>query len=72
MLEHIKQIAQHLRQLRNNEGISAQEMATHCNISLARYNSYENCEIEVPLSVLYNAGEKLGVELTEFLVSNML
>jgi len=67
MLEQIKQIALRLRELRSIEGLSAEEMAKTCNISIDLYNTYENGDIEIPMSVLYNAAGKLGVELTELL-----
>jgi len=67
MLEQIRQIALRLRELRSIEGISAEEMAKTCNIDIDLYNTYENGDIEIPMSVLYNAAGKLGVELAELL-----
>ena len=63
----INEIAVRIAELRNICGFTTAEMAKYLNISEELYKSYENAEIDFPVSVLYSLAAKFHVDLTEIL-----
>lgn len=70
MSENIKQVAERLRELREIEGISAQSFAKLLNIDFDTYLEYEKGETDIPVSFLYDAANKLNVDLTTLLTGS--
>lgn len=67
MEEQIRQIAERLRGLREALAISAEEMASICDIETATYLDYESGQSDIPVSILHKIARKNGVELTALL-----
>ncbi len=67
MSEQIREIAQRLKELREIEGVSAQSFANRLAIDIDTYQSYESGEADIPVSFLYEAANKLKVDLTTLL-----
>ena len=67
MSEEISQIAERLRGLRADEGISLETMAHHCGVPAQVYAGYESGKVDIPVGVLHTAARRLGVELTSLL-----
>lgn len=64
---HINEIASRIVELREISDITAEEMAAKLNVPLDKYLSYENAEVDFPVSVLYEICSLLKVDLTEIL-----
>ena len=58
------QIPGRIRELREILEISAQEMAANTGIPRDTYAKYENGEMDIPISVLYNIANRLGTDVT--------
>ena len=67
MHEQIKQIAQRLKGIREIEEISVEEIASACGVGIEEYLSYESGNVDIPMSFLYEAANKFGIETTELL-----
>ncbi len=67
MSEQIQLIAQRIRDLREISEISAEDMAKSLNIPVETYRAYEEGGTDIPISVLYEAAGRFGVDLTEIL-----
>ena len=67
MNNQIKEIASRIKELREVCEISQEEMAQQLNMSLDMYLSYENAEVDFPVSVMYEIASILNVDLTEIL-----
>ncbi|MCK9479722.1 MAG: cupin domain-containing protein [Firmicutes bacterium] len=67
MSENIKEISRRLKELREIEGISAQSFAKQLGISVDLYLNYESGETDIPVSFLYDAANRLKVDLTTLL-----
>jgi len=67
MSENIKQIAQRIKALREIEGYSLEDFAKELSIDVIRYAEYEKGETDIPVSFLYEAANKLNVDLTTLL-----
>ncbi len=61
------QVAARLRELREACGTSQEDMARDLGVSLAVYQGYERDGADIPISAIYQAANKFGVELTEIL-----
>lgn len=70
MSESIVQIADRIRELREISGLSGEELAGKLNIPSETYFQYENAEVGIPISTLYEIAGHLGVELTELLTGS--
>lgn len=66
-MNHIKEIARRLKGLRESVELSCEEMAALTGIGKEQYESYESGECDIPVSFLYEMGEKMGVELSALL-----
>lgn len=67
MAEQRKDIAARLKERREIEGVSSEEMATALRISLAEYRDFEAGETDIPASALHDAAHLLKTDLTELL-----
>ena len=63
----IKEIAQRLRGLRDSLELSAEEMASICNVSMDDYLGYESGECDIPIGALQDISVKCKVGLTALL-----
>ena len=63
----LKQIADRIKYLRDILDMSALDLANAIDMPLDLYNSYENCEKDIPISMIYNVASALGVDPTELL-----
>jgi len=67
MSEKIREIALRLKELREIDGVSAQTFAKQLGIDADLYLSYESGNTDIPVSLLYDAANKLKVDLTTLL-----
>lgn len=67
MAEHIAQIAQRIKAVREIAGMSAESLADEFNIPHATYLAYENGSADIPVGLLYEIAHKFNVELTALL-----
>jgi transcriptional regulator with XRE-family HTH domain len=65
--ENIKQIAERIREVREICELTEKEVAEKLSIPVETYVSYENAEIGIPVSVLYEMAGIFNVDLTEIL-----
>lgn len=65
--DQLKQIADRIKYLRDILDISAIDLARQIDMPLELYNAYENCEKDIPISMIYNVAAALGVDPTELL-----
>lgn len=63
MRENAKDIAQRVKGLRVELGVSPEEMAQHVQVTPDRYESYEAAREDIPASVLTEIAAKLNVDL---------
>jgi mannose-6-phosphate isomerase-like protein (cupin superfamily) len=63
MQETIKEVAGRIKELRGILGIGVKEMASDLKPSQEKYQKYENGEVDIPASVLYEISRKLGIEM---------
>lgn len=62
MNEHLKQIAQRLRGLRDSLDLSVEEMAEHCAVPLEEYRNYENGDCDIPMNFLCSVADRFQIE----------
>lgn len=70
MSDSVVQISNRIRELREISDISQQELANKLNISLETYMEYENANVGIPISTLYEIAGYLGVEFSELLTGS--
>ena len=63
----IQEIASRVKELREVSEIRVEEIAKQLNMPVEIYQSYENAEVDFPVSVLYEISSYLHVDLTELL-----
>lgn len=63
MRENANDIAQRVRGLREDRGVSATEMAEHISVSTERYAAFESAAEDIPASYLSEIAVRLGVDL---------
>lgn len=63
MRENAKDIAQRVRGLREDRGVSATEMAEHVQVSTEQYAAFESAAEDIPASILTEIAVRLGVDL---------
>jgi len=66
-LPHPAQIPLRIRELREDEEISAADLALSVGISAEDYAKYESGELDIPISMLYKIAASLGVDPTVLL-----
>ena len=67
MAEQRQDIAARLKELREIEGIAADEMAARLRVSPAEYRAFEAGQADIPASALHDAAHLLKTDLTELL-----
>lgn len=67
MAEQRKDIAARLKELREIEGKSAEEMAEALRVPLAEYQAFEAGQSDIPASALHDAARLLKIDLTDLL-----
>lgn len=67
MSEQIKLIAKRLRELREIENISIEEICTKLDVDAQTYSEYESGQSDIPVSFLYNLASVFKIELTALL-----
>jgi transcriptional regulator with XRE-family HTH domain len=67
MTENLRQIAERIREIRENNDITQEEAAKQLGIPLEKYLQYETAGIDIPISVLYEMARIFQVELTEII-----
>ena len=67
MNKDLAQIPARIKELREILEISPEEMATDLSISVEKYLSYENGEVDIPISALYEIAARLGTDFTVLL-----
>ena len=67
MSESIRQIADRIRELREIGGLTVEALADRLNIPAGEYERYENGDLGIPISTLYELAGIFKVELTELL-----
>ncbi len=70
MTESIQQIAERIREVRENSGLTPQAVADELHLPLDIYDQYEAAESDIPISVLYEMARVFGVDLTELLTGS--
>lgn len=63
----IKEVANRIRSLREDSGITMQEMADATGRSLAEYAAQESGEQDLSFTFLYKCADRLGVDVIELL-----
>lgn len=66
-MDHIKEVANRLKGLRESMELSQEEMASNTGVDVATYVSYENGGLDIPVSYLHRLAAQYGVELTVLL-----
>ncbi|HDQ45058.1 MAG TPA: cupin domain-containing protein [bacterium] len=67
MTEQVTRIAKRLRELRENNDLSPEWAVKALGVTLDELSSYESGEVDIPVSFLYMAAKKYGVELSTLL-----
>lgn len=67
MNEQRKEIAARLKEIRQVEGLSSEQMAEKIMTPLETYLAWESGEADIPASALHDAAHVLGADLTELL-----
>lgn len=67
MSEQRKDIASRLKEMREIEGKSTEELAAALGVSLADYQAYEAGTADIPASALHEAAQCLKTDLTDLL-----
>jgi DNA-binding XRE family transcriptional regulator/mannose-6-phosphate isomerase-like protein (cupin superfamily) len=67
MEPRIADIANRIRSLREDSGLTLQEMAESTGLTVADYSAVEAAEVDPTFTVLYRCAEKLGVDIVDLL-----
>lgn len=70
MTDSIKQIAERIKEVRENSGLTPQAVADQLQVPLSVYNQYESAEADIPISVLYEMARIFKVDLTDLLTGS--
>ena len=70
MTERIQQIAERIREVRENSGLAPQAVADGLHVPLSVYNPYETAKSDIPISVLYEMARVFEVDLTDLLTGS--
>jgi transcriptional regulator with XRE-family HTH domain len=70
MTERIQQIAERIREVRENSGLTPQSVADELQVPLSVYHQYETAESDIPISVLYEMARIFQVDLTDLLTGS--
>ncbi len=64
-MQVINEIAHRLRELREVNDYTAEQLCTELSLDLELYKGYENDGKDIPISLLYELANKFGVDFTE-------
>ena len=67
MTEQLKEIAMRLKTLRQIMDVSEEELAEVCGVDLEEYRAYERGEKDFSFSFIYNAANRLGVDVVDLM-----
>lgn len=67
MSERLMEIAARVREMREVAGLTAAQAADRLGITAEQYARYEDAGEDIPISVLYELADALGVDMTELL-----
>jgi len=67
MTEHIREIASRLKELREIENISAEQMALKTSLPVGKILEYESGTVDIPIGYLTMAALHCNVEITELI-----
>lgn len=67
MTEQLKEIAMRLKTLRQIMDVSETEMAEVCGVTNEQYSAYERGENDFSFSFIYNAANRLGVDVVDLM-----
>lgn len=67
MTEQLKEIAIRLKTLRQIMDVSAEEMAQVCGVTPKEYDAYERGDRDFSFSFIYNAANRLGVDVVDLM-----
>lgn len=67
MEPQIAEVARRIRSLREDSGLTMQEMAEATGVDVASYAALEAGESDMSFTVLYRCAEKLGVDIVDLL-----
>ncbi len=70
MSEHVREIAQRLREMREIAELSIEQVVTKLSVTVEEYARMESGEVDIPISVLCEAAQIFGVTVTEFLTGD--
>ena len=70
MNQHVKQIADRIKELRDILEIEKKEMADQIGVSLEQYDLYENAKEDIPIGVLYAIAAYMSVDPTVLLTGD--
>jgi transcriptional regulator with XRE-family HTH domain len=70
MTENIRQIAERIREVRENSGLTSQAVADRLQVPLSVYKLYETAESDIPISILYEMAGIFKVDLTDLLTGS--
>jgi len=61
MKERLDEIGSRLRELRDLNRVSPEEMAAHLKVPVETYNCYEDGKLDIPASILIGIARRLNV-----------
>ncbi|NLN04288.1 MAG: helix-turn-helix transcriptional regulator [Clostridiaceae bacterium] len=67
MNEHIKEIAQRMKEMREILELSVEDISKALNVDPAKYESYENGETDIPMGFLLDFAKHCNLDLTDLL-----
>lgn len=67
MNSHLKQIAERIQYMREILEMTDEELAGKINMPIDEYRSYESCEKDIPVSMIYSVASELNIDPTELL-----
>ena len=70
MQEQIKLVAERIRELRDLEGVTPEQMARDLHLDPAEYLALESGEVDIPVGILHQVAMRLRVELTTLLTGS--
>lgn len=70
MPEHVKEIAERLKAMRDISGCTVADMADKLGIPASEYEKMESGAVDIPISVLCEAADVFGISVTEFLTGD--
>jgi transcriptional regulator with XRE-family HTH domain len=67
MEPRIAEVASRVRSLREDAGLTMQEMAEAAGLDVAEYSAFERGDTDLSFSALYKCADKLGVDMIDLL-----